>query len=85
MDKMVFKIRGMDCAEEVAILKRGLGPLVGGEESLAFDLLNGKMTIEARETPPLPETILVTVRATGMEAVPWEDHGPVDVRGAGGA
>jgi len=75
MDKMVFKIRGMDCAEEVAILKRELGPLVDGEECLAFDLLNGKLTIETQETLPLPETILKTVRATGMEAVPWEDCG----------
>jgi hypothetical protein len=27
-----LKIRGMDCAEEVAIPKRGVGPLVGGED-----------------------------------------------------
>ena len=25
-----FKVRGMDCADEVAILRRELGPLVGG-------------------------------------------------------
>ena len=25
-----FKIRGMDCAEEVAVLKSEIGPVVGG-------------------------------------------------------
>lgn len=39
---MQFRIHGMDCAEEVAVLKREVGPLVGGEERLAFDLLNGR-------------------------------------------
>lgn len=40
-----FKIHGMDCAEEVAVLKQAVGPLVGGEERLAFDILNGRMTV----------------------------------------
>ena len=40
-----FKIHGMDCAEEIAVLKREVGPLVGGEANLAFDLLNGKMIL----------------------------------------
>ena len=42
-----FKIRGMDCAEEVAILKREIGPRVGGEQHLSFDLLKAKMTVLA--------------------------------------
>ena len=33
-----FKISGLDCAEEVAVLKREIGPLVGGEDRLAFDV-----------------------------------------------
>ena len=36
-----FRIRGMDCAEEVAALERELAPLLGGEGELGFDLLNG--------------------------------------------
>lgn len=43
--KRAFKIHGMDCAEETAVLKREVGPLVGGEANLAFDLLNGKMVL----------------------------------------
>jgi hypothetical protein len=36
MGAKAFRIRGMDCAEEVAILKREVGPLVGGEERLSL-------------------------------------------------
>lgn len=31
-----FRIRGMDCADEVAVLKRAVGPIVGGEDRLSF-------------------------------------------------
>lgn len=44
-DRIALKIQGMDCAEEVAILKREVGPQVGGEEFLSFDILNGVMTV----------------------------------------
>jgi len=30
-DYLHFKIDGMDCAEEVAVLKKELGAIVGGE------------------------------------------------------
>ncbi len=45
--RFTFKIHGMDCAEEVDALKREVGPLVGGGDRLAFDLLNGKMMVMA--------------------------------------
>ncbi|MBI4182888.1 MAG: heavy metal translocating P-type ATPase [Proteobacteria bacterium] len=67
-----FKVRGMDCAEEVAVLKRTVGPVVGGSERLAFDVLNGRMTVahSARDVPE--EKIVEAVAATGMSAVPWD-------------
>ena len=40
-----FRVNGLDCAEEVAILNSVVGPEVGGEEHLAFDILNGRMTL----------------------------------------
>ncbi|MGR3369339.1 MAG: heavy metal translocating P-type ATPase, partial [Sagittula sp.] len=40
-----FQVSGLDCAEEVAILNRVVGPKVGGTEHLAFDVINGRMTI----------------------------------------
>ena len=46
-ERRVFKIRGMDCAEEVAVLKDVVGPVVGGAANLSFDILNGRMTVAA--------------------------------------
>ena len=73
-----FKVSGMDCADEVAILKREVGPLVGGEEYLAFDLLNGKMTVLEGTFSPSSEAILQVIRQTGMSAMTWEDDRPSD-------
>ena len=42
-----FKVHGLDCAEEVAVLKREVGPLVGGADRLTSDVLNGRMTVAA--------------------------------------
>ncbi|MEW6015058.1 MAG: heavy metal translocating P-type ATPase [Candidatus Zixiibacteriota bacterium] len=77
MEKETFKIRGMDCAEEVAILKRELAPLVGGKERLSFDILNGKLTIERSQDDQQgwdSETIRKAVAATGMQAIPWKEY-----------
>lgn len=43
--RYVFKVQGLDCAEEVATLRREVGPLVGGDDRLAFDVLNGRMMV----------------------------------------
>lgn len=70
---MSFRVHGMDCAEEIAILKRELGPLVGGEDRLSFDVLNGRLTVQAA-TPAVPqERILTAVARTGMRAEPWRE------------
>jgi hypothetical protein len=45
-ERRVFTVRGMDCAEEVAVLK-DVGPVVGGADHLSFDILNGRMTVAA--------------------------------------
>jgi Cd2+/Zn2+-exporting ATPase len=70
-----FKIHGMDCAEEIAILKREVGPLVGGEANLAFDLLNAKMIV-SEGSAASSEAILVAVGNTGMKAEPWLEVAP---------
>ena len=69
--KQEFKIYGMDCAEEVSILKRELVPLLGGEDRLGFDILNGKMTIFAEFDS---REIIAAVRRTGMRAEPWREE-----------
>jgi Zn2+/Cd2+-exporting ATPase len=73
-DTLAFKIRGMDCAEEVAVLKRELGPLVGDEARLGFDLINGKLTIGPGDTAPDADALQAAVARTGMRALPWDEH-----------
>lgn len=69
--RLTFKVQGLDCAEEVAVLRREVGPLVGGADNLAFDVLNGRMTV-LDEAPPISvEEIRRAVRHTGMAAVEW--------------
>ena len=46
-----FRIHGMDCADEVAILRRALNPLVQSADRLAFDILRGKMTVRGGSPP----------------------------------
>lgn len=75
MDSVSFKIRGMDCAEEVAALKSEVGPIAGGEENLSFDILNGKMTVSAPSGAVDAEAIAQAVSRAGMEAVPWDARG----------
>ena len=57
MATATFKIYGMDCAEEVTALKAELAPLRGVQD-LAFDVLNGKMTVVFSESE-------VTQKGTG--------------------
>ena len=70
-DPVSFRIHGMDCAEEVAVLKQALGPLVGGEECLSFDALRGKLTVRAEGVAPA--AIRDAVADTGMKAETWND------------
>ena len=63
----------MCCAEETTQLKRELGPLVGGELNLAFDLLSNKMTVVASGDLPSEAQIREAVARTGMEAIPWSE------------
>ena len=69
---MTFKVEGLDCAEEVATLKSAIGPLVGGSDKLAFDVLNGRMTLLSDAEPVTEKAIIKAVAATGMKAVPWQ-------------
>ncbi len=68
--KQIYKVTGMDCAEEIAVLKREIGPLVGGEDKLSFDLLNGKMIVESA-TPFSDDDVTKGVARTGMRATVW--------------
>lgn len=66
-----FKVQGLDCAEEVAVLRGEVGPLVGGEDNLSFDVLSGRMTVLDSAPPISPDEIIDAIRRTGMTAVEW--------------
>ncbi len=66
-----FRVNGLDCAEEVAILNRVLGPEVGGAQHLAFDVINGRMTVLDSAAPIEEARILKLIGSTGMSASPW--------------
>jgi Cd2+/Zn2+-exporting ATPase len=69
--KVDFKVTGMDCAEEVAALQAELAPLPDVHD-LAFNVLEGKMTVELSETANA-DTIIAAVAKIGMRAVPWSE------------
>ena len=68
----IYKVQGMDCAEEVAVLRQAVGPVVGGADLLAFDVLNGRMTIAEAASGVPEERIVKAVATTGMTAAPWQ-------------
>jgi len=70
--QLVYRVHGMDCADEIAALKREVGPLVG-EQNLAFDLLNGRMSVGAPPDPALEDRIEKAVRRAGLRAEPWTE------------
>lgn len=67
-----FLISGLDCAEEVAILNKVVGPLIGGTDHLAFDVINGRMTVLDSAHRVSDDKIIATVATTGMAARPWD-------------
>ncbi len=70
-----FRVAGMDCAEEIATLRREVGPVVGGEAKLGFDLLRGRMTVAA-DARSVPDSAIVSAaRKAGLAAAPWRGEG----------
>lgn len=66
-----FHANGLDCADEVAILSKVVGPQVGGIEHLAFDVINGRMTILEGAKPLSDDKIIKIIGSTGMSAKMW--------------
>ncbi len=70
MARTSFRIKGMCCGEEIGQLRIEIAPMVGGAEHLAFDLLDGRMTIDSPVDGQTAEKIRAAVARTGMEAIP---------------
>jgi Cd2+/Zn2+-exporting ATPase len=66
-----FQVNGLDCAEEVSILTKVVGPKLGGAEHLAFDVINGRMTVLDSAGLISDDQIVKLVATTGMSARPW--------------
>ena len=66
-----FQVNGLDCAEEVSILTKVVGPKLGGVEHLAFDVINGRMTVLDSAGLISDDQIVKLVATTGMSARPW--------------
>jgi Cd2+/Zn2+-exporting ATPase len=67
----VFKIEGMDCHEEVAILERRLTRLTG-LEALAADVVSQRLTVKYDAAKLTASSIAEAVAQTGMRA--WLEH-----------
>lgn len=80
MQRAEFKVRGMDCADEVSALKAELAPLAGVKD-LAFDILNGKLTVVYTESDISPEALKAAIAKTGMQAESWRDSAVLERSG----
>jgi len=69
-----FQVNGLDCAEEVSILSRVVGPKVGGAEHMSFDVINGRMTVLKSANNVSDKEIIDAVASTGMSASRWQDE-----------
>lgn len=67
----VFRVAGMDCAEEALILERRLTPLAG-VEALNVDVLGQKMRVSYDAAVVSAAAIVEAVAETGMKA--WLEH-----------
>lgn len=72
-EKISFKVFGLDCAEEIAILKNTLGSKEG-IKNLEFNILNSQMTVTLDPVQTSSEEILELIFSTGMNAIPWEER-----------
>ena len=68
-----FRIHGMDCAEEVSLLKEELGPLVGGTDQLSFDLLNSRLIVDAGSAKVSASDVIDSIARIGMRAEIWSN------------
>ncbi|MDM4015095.1 heavy metal translocating P-type ATPase [Roseiconus lacunae] len=72
--EMKLRIYGMDCAEEVTLLKRELLPVVKNEERLGFDVLNGKLIVDLSGTDVTEGDVLAAIERTGLRSEHWRDR-----------
>ena len=75
-ERFEFRIHGMDCADEVAILRREIEPIVKTPGRLSFDILRGKMNVDQGDPAVTEAGLVAAVARTGMRAEVWQDEKP---------
>ncbi len=73
IETITFKIEGLHCAEEIAVLKKVIGEREG-IINLDFNLLNSKMTVTFDPQYVDSSNIIQLVARTGMRAARWDDR-----------
>jgi Cd2+/Zn2+-exporting ATPase len=68
--RRLYRVRGLDCAHEGAVLRRALEG-ASGAESVAFDYPRGRMAVTGGIAP---KDVLAAVARAGFEAAPWTDE-----------
>ncbi len=74
-----FHVTGLDCIEEVAVLKEVLGPTMGGSDKLLFNVVRGELTVLVSKDVISDRMIISRIATTGMHATPLqseEKHSP---------
>ncbi|MBK8914474.1 MAG: heavy metal translocating P-type ATPase [Phycisphaerales bacterium] len=72
VDRLVLRIHGMHCAEEVAAIRQELGGRAG-IRALEFDILNSKLSATYEPHVIAPDAISASIRKLGMGAEPWSE------------
>lgn len=82
--RLELRVAGMDCADEMALLKRELLPMVGDERRLSFDLMQGKLVVELAGLSVSSKEIVSAIARTGCRAERWQTGRGQTGRGAAG-
>ena len=74
---MDFRVQGMDCSEEVSLLRRALSKVVGVYE-LHFEIIQARMTVEFDPKRTSVEAIQAAAARVGLRCEPWDSEARPD-------
>ncbi|KEI35390.1 lead, cadmium, zinc and mercury transporting ATPase [Francisella sp. W12-1067] len=66
-----FKVYGLDCIEEVNVIKKTLSKKIPAE-NMEFDLLNGKLLINQQDISS--KEIISLIKKAGLNAIAWDKY-----------
>ncbi len=80
-ERLEFRVTGLDCAEEVALLRRALAPLPG-VHGLSFDVFAQRLAVEVEPGVTDAARLQRAIAATGLRASAWDAPAPASERPA---